>query len=81
MHGVRTPNESFFLNIPNILANWCIGRVSGLTNSMYRTICSNFCHCVSLVRDFATTTQSCFSEKKLRFSYIVQDWGMDLGCK
>ena len=36
-----------------------------------------FCHCVSLVRDFALLSH--FSCKKLRFSYILQDFLFGIG--
>ena len=60
MQGLRTPNESFFLNIPNIFGSTKGGLKSESTGGFFhcpkwmpKIILLKLCNYISLVRDFA----------------------------
>ena len=75
-HGLQTPHERFFLNIPNSLADWADrpNKLRGIFGYFWVPL---FCDFVILSHLFC---------KKLRFSYILNDffiwvWDLVLGCR
>ena len=86
IHGLRTPNESFFSNIPNILADW-----TNRSNKLHIRYHSVFwlvllAHILSLCIPSSRfcITQTFFLQKAMIFihfiGFSILDWDMDLGC-
>ena len=77
-HGLRTSNESLFSNIPNTYLSR-LGRSQRYFRVFWVVLCtcSNFVTCVILVSDFALLCHVFC--KKLRFSYIWQDFLFGIG--
>ena len=69
-HGLRTQNESFFLNTPNILANW-----ADLLKLIFNVMCiPSLWFCI---------TKPFFLQKAKNFIHftVFSIWDMILGCR